>query len=124
MPAFDHEGPRDHQVGHLRIIERLAQVPVRHFPFDGPHEAEGLIRRGHFRGPLVEVARTDRQTVFLQDRRHADRRLAAVAQAVERDALAVDKGQRVQPAQDLVVLRDDERESVAWIVLALRLSQR
>ena len=42
--------------------------------------------------PLVEVARADRQAVAVDQRRHAHRRLAAVGEAVEADARAVDEG--------------------------------
>src|SRR5204863_365673 len=83
---------------------RAAHVEVGHLPFDREHEAL-VLRRGDLARPVVEVGRADRQAVALEQRRHAHRRLAAVAEAVEADPLAVHERQRVEPAQDLPVLR-------------------
>ncbi len=34
MAALHHERPRDHQVGHLRVVERAPHVEVGHLPLD------------------------------------------------------------------------------------------
>ena len=59
MAALDHERARHHQIGHLRVVERLPPVPVRHLPLDRAHEAPGLVGGGHLARPLVEVAGAD-----------------------------------------------------------------
>src|SRR5579885_3211895 len=114
VAALHHKRPRRDQVGHLRIVEGAAHVEIRHFPFDGVHEAEGLVGGGHFAGPTVEIARADRQAVALQDGGHAHGSFASVAQAVESYARGVHHRQGGQPAQDLVVLADDEGEQRAF----------
>src|SRR5207247_102810 len=45
-----------------------------------------------------------------QKRRHAHRRLAAVAQTVEADPFRIDRGERREPVEDDLVLGEDERE--------------
>ena len=58
MTAFDHERSREHQIGHLGVVKCLAEVPIRHLPFDGSHERKRLISCGNFACPLVEVTTT------------------------------------------------------------------
>ena len=58
MPAFYHEGARENQIGHLSVVKGVPHVKIGHFPLDGVHEAEPLIRRGNFRSPMIEIART------------------------------------------------------------------
>jgi|GEM_PF-3800662 len=53
------------------------------------------------------------EAVFLQHRGHSNCGLAAVAQAVKRNAVAIDKRQRIEPGQDLIMLGDDEAEQRA-----------
>ena len=57
--------------------------------------------------------------VPLQNRGHAHGGFAAVTQAVERDALAIHERQRVEPAQDLIVLAEDEREQRGFDAVGL-----
>src|SRR5438876_5911888 len=45
-----------------------------------------------------------------ETRRHPHRCLAAIAEAIEANALAVHHGHRLQPAEDLIVLADDKRK--------------
>ena len=65
MAALDHEWTRYHEVGHLRVVKGVAEIPTRHLPFDRPHKTERLVGRSYLAGPLVDIARADRQTVFL-----------------------------------------------------------
>ena len=71
VAAFDHERAGDHERGHFRIIKGLAEIPVGHFPFDGLHETERLVRGGDLARPLVEIAGADGEAVFLQQGRDA-----------------------------------------------------
>ena len=50
------------------------------------------------------------RAVSFQNRRHAHGRFAAVAQAVKRDSAGIDDRQSRQPAQNLLVLAEDEGE--------------
>src|SRR5947209_7760252 len=59
MAAFDHEWPRQYEVGHFGVIKSMTEIPVRHLPFDGAHEAKGFVRGGDFMRPLIEITGAD-----------------------------------------------------------------
>src|SRR5204863_445001 len=67
-----------------------------------------FVRGGDFVRPLIAIAGADRQRILLQNGRHAHGGFSAIAQAVKCDAVTGHIRQRFEPAQDLVVLRNDE----------------
>ena len=113
MPALHHEGARENQGDHLRVVKGGAQVPVGHLPLVGGEEPVGKIRRRHLARPLVEVPRADDRRVVLQQGRNPHRRLPAVAQAVEANPRTVHLGQGLQPVEQGAVTGDDEGEKRA-----------
>ena len=60
VASFHHEGTGQYQTGHLGVIKSMAQIPVRHLPFDAAHEAERFVRGGHLMRPLIEITGADR----------------------------------------------------------------
>src|SRR5690606_20861636 len=110
MTAFDHEGARRDERGHLRVVERASEVELEDLVLAGPHIAVGASRRGVLPHPLVEVGRADRETVLLDERRNPHRGLAAVGKPIEGDALGVDPRERAEPFDDRLVLGNDRRE--------------
>jgi hypothetical protein len=110
VAPFDHERARRHEVGQLGVVGDMPHVPLEHFVF-GREDVAVLVAVGRvFAHPLVEVAGADRQAIFRQHGRHANRRLAAVRQAVKRNPPGVDVRQRGQPGNRSLVLRNDVAE--------------
>ena len=97
VAPFHHEGPGQYQVGHFGVIKSMAQIPVRHLPFDAAHEAKSFVCGRHLMRPLVEITGADRQTILLQNGRHAHGRFSAVAQTIKGDAVTRHIRERFQP---------------------------
>src|SRR5438045_2480188 len=83
MSSLHHEWPRNHQVRHLRIIERVAHIEIGHLPLDAVHKAESLVRARDLFGPAIEIAGADREAVTFQNRWNTHGGLATVAEAIE-----------------------------------------
>ena len=113
VSALDHEGARGDEGGHLGIVERSAKVPLPNFILVGVEVAHWHVETDALADPLVEVARADRQAVVSEDGGDAHGGLAAVAEAVESDAVGIGEGLRFEPFEDALVLADDGGEEGA-----------
>src|ERR1700735_1543843 len=56
MTALYHEGPRGHQVGHVAVVERIAEVELGHLVLRREAVGERLIGSRHLPYPFVEVS--------------------------------------------------------------------
>src|ERR1035437_11186627 len=63
VSAFHHEGAWGDQCGHLGIIEGAAEVELEDFIFGHPDVTIRTEGRSTLPYPVVEVARTDGQTI-------------------------------------------------------------
>src|SRR5687767_16026995 len=60
--------------------------------------------------PIIVVGRANRERVAVEDRWHTHRRLPAVRESIKTNSLRINKRKRLQPIQNLFVLRNDHRE--------------
>ena len=121
VAAFDHERPGRDEGGHFGVVEGIAEVELGHFVFAG---VRGRSRASRvvtfFRIHSLKSAEQIERAVAVEHGGHAHGRLAAVAQAVEADALRIDEGLVGEPVEDAVVLADDDGEEAFLRGLALR----
>src|SRR6266404_5348755 len=110
MPALNHEWTRSDKARHFGVIEGLAKIKFGHFILAAKHVAKPGIDRDVFANPFVEIGRANRKGVTLQQRRHAHGGLATIRQAIKANAPGINEWQLTQPVQDLIVLREDDRE--------------
>ncbi len=124
VATFDHEGAWGDEGGHFGVVEGAAEVELEDFVFAGPDIAVAALGTGGggiLADPFIEVGGTDGQDVTGDERRDAHGGFAAVTEAIEADAGGVDKGQVLEPGDDLLMLRDDGGEEglAEGITLAL-----
>ena len=116
MSPFHHERPGTDQCGHLGIVERAAQIELEYLvlPFIRIGiTARKRIGRCRFPNPFVEISRTDRQGIAVDQGRYAHSRFATVTETVKGDSIGVDIGLSFEPVENLAVTRNDEREQRA-----------
>lgn len=109
VAALHHERPGRDQPCHLCIIIGVGQVELVHIVFVAEHVAAAPEQGDVLPDPLVEIARANDGAVPAQQRPDAHGHLAAVGQAIIRDAVAVHKGQGLEPVENPSVLGHDER---------------
>ncbi len=128
VAALDHERAWGDECGHLGVVEGAAEVELEDLVFAGPDiavPALGAGGGGVLADPLIEVGRADGQDITWDEGRDAHGGFAAIAQAIETDSGGVDKGQSLEPGDDLLMLGDDggEQGFPKGITLALEGSE-
>lgn len=93
VAAFDHEGAGSDEVGQFGVVEGVGEVEFVHIVFDGPQVAAVEVEGDTFADPFVEVGGADGEGVAFFDGGEAHGGFAAVAEAVEGDALGIDAGE-------------------------------
>ena len=107
MAALDHKGPGRHQIGQVGVVENIGEVEFVHVVFLGQHVALRRKDIGRLPDPLVEVAGADRESILIEQGRHADGCFAAVRQAVKADPPGIDKRKAGKPIQGLLMLAQE-----------------
>ena len=110
VAAFDHEGSGGDEVGQFGVVEGVAKVEFVHIVFDGPDVAAVEVEGDTFADPLVEVGGADGEGVAFFEGGDAHGGFAAVAEAVEGDALRIDEGEGLEEVKGALVLAEDEAE--------------